>query len=338
MKAVFLEGAKKFSVIDRPEPTRGPDDVLIKITAAGICGSDVHAFEGHSTVVAYPLTPGHEMVGVVEEAPADAHVKPGDRVTVFPTMACGTCKACLDGRDNHCPSYDVKGLTVDGGVFAEKMVMPKHLVLKVPDAISDEVAPVIEPSAVAVHVNKRAGTKPGDAVAVIGSGVIGTVIAMAARAYGAEKIVMIDTLEARRPFLKSVGFDNFVVAGPNTVEEARALVGPVDIVIDTVCFDGTIDNGLDMLAPGGKLVLVASPHGDQKISFSYPKFYKPELSFIGTRNYVQADWHETLQMLAEGRFDPSPLVTGIWPLVDFVTAYGELRAHPEKHLKVLVRP
>lgn len=338
MKAVYLEGPQKYSVIDRPDPVPGPDEVLIRIKAAGICGSDVHAFEGHSTVVKYPLTPGHEMFGFVESAPKGAHVKAGDRVTVFPTMGCGKCKACKEGRDNHCPDVNVKGLTRDGGVFAEYMVMPQHLVLKVPDEISAEVAPLIEPAAVGVHVNRRAGTKPGDKVVVIGSGVIGTVIAQVARAYGAEEIVLIDTMASRGPFLKSIGFDNFVLAGEGCVEKARELIGAADIVHDTVCFDGTIDNALDMLAPGGKLVLVASPHGNQKISFSYPKFYKPELSFIGTRNYRPDDWHETLRVLAAHKFDPSPMVTGVWPLVEFPAAYKDLRAHPEKHLKVLVEP
>jgi L-iditol 2-dehydrogenase/L-gulonate 5-dehydrogenase len=339
MKAVFLEKPGSLSVVERDSPSPGPGEALVRIVAAGICASDVGVIEGFNPIAVYPLTPGHECVGVVEAAPDDALVRPGDRVTVYPSVGCGTCPACLAGRYNHCPTFKVIGISRDGGIFAEHVVVPAAQLLPVPAALGELESALIEPTAVAVHVNRRAAAAAGCRVVVIGTGVIGTLVAQVARAYDASDVVVVDRMESRRAFLAGLGFDHFVKADDGPLgEKIRRHLDAADVVFDCVCANATIDAALDLLTPGGKLVMVASPHGEHRLELPFAKVYRRELSLIASRNYVPDDFREAMRLMAEERVKTGPLVTGVWPLGEFAAAYADLKTHPDRHLKVLLRP
>jgi len=339
MKAVFVQGPRELAVVEREAPSPGPGEAVVRIVAAGICASDVGVIEGFNPIAAYPLTPGHECVGVVETAPADAPLRPGDRVTVYPSVGCGTCPACRAGRYNHCPTFKVIGISRDGGIFAERVAVPVAQLLPVPAALEELEAALIEPTAVAVHVNRRAAAGPGGRVVVIGTGVIGTLVAQVARAYEASEVVVVDRLESRRAFLAGLGFDRFVAAddGP-LIDGLRRHLEAAEVVFDCVCANATIDAALDLMAPGGKLVMVASPHGEHRLELPFAKVYRRELSLIASRNYVPDDFREAMRLMTEGRVKAGPLITGVWPLAEFDAAYADLKAHPDRHLKVLLRP
>ncbi|MDX9862868.1 MAG: alcohol dehydrogenase catalytic domain-containing protein [Rhodospirillales bacterium] len=339
MKAVFVQGPGDLAVVDRDSPSPGAGEAVVRIVAAGICASDVGVFEGFNPIAVYPLTPGHECIGVVETAPEGAAVRPGDRVTVYPSVGCGTCPACLAGRYNHCPTFKVIGISRDGGIFAERVAIPVAQLLPVPDGLGELESALIEPTAVAVHVNRRAAAVLGSRVVVIGTGVIGTLVAQVARAYEASRVVVVDRMESRRSFLADLGFDHFVRADEGPLADGlRAHLEAADVVFDCVCANGTVDAALDLLAPGGKLVMVASPHGEHHLDLPFAKVYRRELSLIASRNYVPDDFREAMRLLAEGAVKTEPLVTGVWPLAEFGAAYADLKAHPDRHLKVLLKP
>jgi 2-desacetyl-2-hydroxyethyl bacteriochlorophyllide A dehydrogenase len=212
----------------------------------------------------------------------------------------------------------------------------------VPESLAGERGVLVEPAAVAVHVNRRGGTRPGERVLIIGAGVVGTLVAQVARAYGAKDVVLVDRLESRRATLARLGFDKFLPADGNGLPLAERVLdlagGPVDVVCDSVCTDATLETGADALAPGGRLVLIAVPHGDAPLRVTYAKVYRRELSLIASRNYVPDDFREAIRVLEVGAIDTEAMVTGRYPLAEFAAAYADLTGHPERHLKVVLRP
>lgn len=335
----MLEGPRRPRVIDRAPPVAGAGEALVRVVAAGICASDVAAVEGRNPIAVYPMTLGHECVGVVEAAPPGAAVAPGDWVTVYPSVGCGACPACRAGRINHCPTFTVLGLSRDGGVFAERLALDPAQLLPIPDRLRHPGGVLVEPAAVGVHVNRRGGTGPGDRVLIVGAGVVGTMTAQVARACGAAEVILVDRYESRRAVLDRLGFDKLLIADDAPLaERVLALGGPVDVAYDTVCGDATVAAGIAALAPGGRLVLVAVPHGTAPLKVPFAEVYRRELSLIAARNYVPDDFREAMRLIVDGAVDVAPMVTGSFPLAEFAAAYADLTGHPERHLKVLLRP
>jgi len=339
MKAIVLEAPGRFECVDRPEPFARDGEALVRIVAAGICASDVAVIQGYNPIAVYPLTLGHESIGVVETAPEGVAVAPGDWVTVFPSVGCGACPACAAGRINHCPTYKVIGISREGGLFAERVAVPASLLIGVPPSLRGERGALVEPTAVAVHVNRRGGTREGARILIVGAGVVGTLVAQVARACGARDVVLVDRLAARRDTLAALGFEEFVLAdGAPLAARVLEQGGPVDIVYDTVCANATIGLAADALSPGGRLVLVAVPHGTAPLELPYAPIYRRELSLVASRNYVPDDFREAIRLLEAGAIDPDAMITGRFPLAEFEAAYADLTRHPERHLKVLLHP
>ena len=339
MKAVVLEAPGRFACIDRPEPVACPGEALVRIHRAGICASDLATIRGDNPIAVYPLTLGHESIGVVESAPAGASVAPGDWVTVYPSIGCGRCPACRAGRINHCPTFTVPGISRAGGLFSERVTVGLDQLLPLPPALHGERGALVEPTAVAVHVNRRGATRSGERVLIVGAGVIGILTAQVARAYGAGEILLIDRLASRRAVLAQLGFERFLVADGAPLEErVLATAGPVDVVFDTVCNEATLALGAAVLSPGSRLVLVAVPHGAEPVGMPFAQVYRRELALISSRNYVPDDFREAIRLLEAGAVATGPMVTATYRLSDFAAAHAELTTHPERHLKVLLRP
>ena len=337
MQAVYLDGPGNLAVIDRPKPSPGPGEVLLDVVMAGICASDLSVVKGLNPVAAYPLTPGHECVGVVAAAGKGAGFRTGDWAVMFPSIGCGTCKACVAGRVNHCPTYQVFGINRDSGCFAEQLVLPEGQLIAVPESLRNPMAALVEPSAVGVHVNRRAGTTAGEAVLVIGAGVIGMLTAMVARAMGASRVALVDRFASRGELAQRCGFSEFQLAGPASIETLRE-AGAFDVVFDCVGLPATMADGIAALAPGGRLVLVATPKKGWRIDVDYAAAYRPELSLILCRNYVKADFAEAIRLIDAGAMDPRPIVTATYKLAEFPAALAALTDTPEQHVKVLVEP
>jgi 2-desacetyl-2-hydroxyethyl bacteriochlorophyllide A dehydrogenase len=287
----------------------------------------------------YPITPGHEFIGTIESAPRTSGFGNGDWVTIYPTQGCGSCAACGAGRPNMCRNFSVQGVHRDGGSFAELMVVPSSQLIAVPPTLRNECGALIEPVAVAVHANRRAGMAVGDTrrMAVIGAGVVGSLIAQVARASGADEIILADRLASRRQLCSDLGFAQFVHAVDGRLAEGLvATGGPLDLVFDNVCNRETIGAAMEALNPGGTLVLLGFPHGNDDIPLSYSLAYRREVSLLLSRNYDREDFTDALALLLEGKINAQRMVTGTWPLADFSVAYDALRQASGRHVKVMI--
>jgi len=340
MKALLLRAPNDFAVVERPDPEPQADEALVRIRWTGICATDVATIEGHSTVAAYPLTPGHEFVGTIDSAPAGCGFGRDDWVTIYPTQGCGSCGACLAGTPNFCRRFRVFGIHRDGGSFAELMSVPVRHLIAVPPQLCNATGALIEPVAVAVHANRRAGVTSAvrRRIAVIGAGVVGVLVAQVARAHGAEGIVLVDRMPSRRRLCAELGFESFVPVGQGDFAADLAAAGPFDLVFDNACTRETIGAAVEALDPGGTLVLLGFPHGGEDLPLAYAKAYKWELSVLLSRNYAPADFADAIALLQRGRIDAERMVTGVWPLDEFDRAYASLRQQPDRHVKVMLQP
>jgi len=339
MKALFLEAPETLSLIDRPLPATPPGLLTVETIMAGICASDQSLISGRNAMGRLPLVPGHECVGIVRDAPEAAGVSAGDWVVLFPSIGCGTCPACRDGRVNHCADLKVIGINYDGGCFAEGFQTHPDQIIALPASLHGPHAALVEPVAVGVHVTRRAAPVSGRSVLVIGTGVIGFLTALVARAQGAERIVLVDRLEARRAMAERLGFDTFLSADAMDTDPLfKVHGGAFDIVFDTVCVKETIAPGLAALRGGGRYVLVATPKSGTSIVADFPTAYRRELSLITSRNYVKDDFTEAIRLLDSGAFDPTPLVTKTVALSDFQSGLDALRQSPQDHIKIFVDP
>ncbi|MGE0316026.1 MAG: zinc-binding dehydrogenase [Lautropia sp.] len=341
MKALLLKSPREFAVVERPDPVCGPDDALVRVHRSGICATDVATIEGHSTVAVYPITPGHEFAGRIESAPAGSGFASGDWVTIYPTRGCGGCAPCRAGRPNHCREFKVLGVHRDGGSFAERIAVPVDQLIRLPPSLQNELGALVEPLAVGVHANRRAGVRedPARRIAVIGAGTVGAMVAQVARAWGAADIVVADRLPARESLMRSLGFERFLLTGDGELgAPLQAFGGPLQLVFDNVCSRQTLAGALQALEPGGTLVLLGFPHDDGEVPLRYSLAYQREVSVLWSRNYVRDDFTDAIDLLERGSVDGRRMITGTWPLTGFDAAYAELRADPARHVKVMIAP
>ena len=339
MLAMMLDKPESYRVIDLPMPEAGDGQVLVRVTRAGICASDLATIHGVSPIASYPLIPGHECAAEVVEAPDGCGYAAGDKVTVFPSVGCGACPACDDGRTNQCPTFKVQGIGLPGGCFAEFMTTHVSQLVRLPDTVYDRFGPLVEPLAVGMHVNRRGFTAKDEVVLVFGTGTIGLASALIARALGAARVLLVDRFESRRAVAERFGFSDFTTHGGEAlVSWVREQVGAVDLVLDNVTIDQTVDVSTKILRPGGRSVLVGLPHGDHSLILPHTESYRKELSFIVSRNYVKDDFIKTVEFLEAEAFDPSPMVTAIFPLAKVDDALKALHTTPEQHIKVLLEP
>ena len=340
MRAVYLSAPQTIQLIDRPALQPKAGEVVVRIVAAGICATDLSLIEGDNSIGIFPMIPGHECVGRVELVGPGVALEPGTWVTVYPSLGCGQCCACQEGRINHCPTFLVQGIDCGAGSFAEQMLVQAQQVLRVPEPLQHAGGALIEPVAVAVHVNRRGQTGPGSRVAVIGAGVIGLLTAQVARAQGAARVALLDRWEQRRAVCASLGFEEFLC---RTEDAALASLAAdwgadFDVAFDTVCSTATIQAGLSLLSPGGTLVLVATPRAGTAFAVDFPLLYRRELSLVVSRNYRPQDFLDAMVLIERSQVVLDPLITGHFPLEAFGQAVEALRRCPEQHLKILIHP
>jgi 2-desacetyl-2-hydroxyethyl bacteriochlorophyllide A dehydrogenase len=338
MKAIYLTGPNTFSLQDKEDPVRKKGDVEIKVLMAGICGSDLQLLRGRVPFAKYPMVPGHEYMGEVVRAPGESKFREGDRVTVFPGIGCGKCPACREGRVVHCADFRIHGSTLPEGCFCERVVVSPQRIFRLPKQMGDEAGAMVEPTAVAVHVNKRAGLRHGMKVVVIGGGVIGLLIAQVARVLGASKVVVSEPLPERRDIARGLGFR--LICDPrqeDLLSFVRDRVGLVDAVFDVVSTPQTLQAGQTMLRPDGKLILVGLPH-EEGLGVPYWPIFVKELQVIGSRTYFMSDFPVAIRLLSSGKVRVKPLISQILPLEKFAEAVDYLEKEPGKYIKILIRP
>jgi 2-desacetyl-2-hydroxyethyl bacteriochlorophyllide A dehydrogenase len=307
MRASSYGGARRFTTVDAPMPTPGADEALLRVLRVGICGTDLHIFQGDlDHRIAKGGVIGHETFAEVVEAPAAGGFKPGDRVVVDPVVSCTTCRACRMGAYYLCQKLKVRGVDVAGGM-QEYWAVPVSQLLHVPNTLTDEQAAVIEPLAVATHDVRRARVKRGDRVLVFGGGPIGALIALVCRGLGAD-VAVAEINPFRIGLLEEWGL---ATVGPdidvNRFVETFTGGDGVDVAFEVTGNAKAVRAVTDVVRVWGTVCVVAI-HAEPMAVNLY-RMFERELNMVGARLYARQDWEEAIQLAASGAVPLGPLVT-----------------------------
>lgn len=285
-----------------------PGESLVRIKRIGICGTDLHAYKGNQPFFSYPRILGHELSGIVEQIEGEAKgISVGDQVAFIPYLECGECIACMNGKTNCCTKMRVLGVHTDGGM-REFIAVPTDHLITVNQLTLDQAA-VLEPLSIGAHAVRRADPQSGEKVLVIGAGPIGLGVMAFAKQRGAVVIAM-DMNDQRLQFCREwIGVDYIVNASDNPKEQLEAIT---DGDYPTIVWDATgnrhsMTGAFQWAAHGGKLVYVGLVSAD--ITFNDPEFHKKELTLMGSRNAIKADFEVVIEALSSGKMDMNAYIT-----------------------------
>lgn len=309
MKTIVLDQPGHFRLTDTAEPGGpAPGEALVRVRRIGICGTDLKAYEGKMPFIEYPRILGHELgAEIVDIGANDRGLKAGDLVSIEPYLNCGTCIACRRGKTNCCTSLRVLGVHTDGGM-REFITVPAHKLHKSERLTIDQLA-LIETLVIGAHAVRRAQPEPGEFLLVIGAGPIGLTVIEAAKASGAEIIVM-DINPDRLSFAqRQIGVEDAVNAADNPVEH---LLDITSGDMPTQVYDATgslqsMNRSFDYLAAGGKLVFVGLVKDD--VTFSDPEFHRREMTVMSSRNGTADDFRWVIDKVESGAIDTRPWIT-----------------------------
>ena len=334
MNAAVLQSPRSLTVGSSPRPEVGPTDALVRVTMAGLCGTDYRIWSGDRPV-RYPLILGHEFVGRVEAVgPGATNLKVGERVVAEPNYSCGSCPLCLEGNRNLCPQRTALGIDVDGG-FAELVRLPARCCWPVPDSVPDDEAVLAEPLAVVVRAVNRGMPRRGESAAVVGAGTLGLLALQVLRA--AETRVLVVSRSPRRfEFARELGAAQVHGLADGPLEEvSRRFSGRegVDLVVETAGTAEAINHALALVRPGGRVVLTGLPHEPSTLSF-FP-IVRHEITILGSMIY-QDEFPQALRLLQNGQVRTRSLLTHRFDLRAIDAAFA---AHREpSSIKVAVVP
>jgi threonine dehydrogenase-like Zn-dependent dehydrogenase len=314
VRALVIDRAGTISLRDRPKPN-ACGECVIRVTAAGICGTDLELLRGYA---GFEGIPGHEFVGVVEDAPADERGWIGRRVVGEITVGCGQCAACRTAGRGHCDARTVLGIRGRDGAFAEYLSLPASNLHALPESLQDHVAVFVEPAAAACRVVEQVRIDSDTRAAVVGAGRLGLLIAQVLRHHGAQLIV-VGRSERGRSIAASLGFDTAAGATP-------ALARAFDVAIDATGNPEGFAAASRLVRPRGTLVVKSTFHGETPVSLS--TLVVDEITVVGSRC---GPFRRAIELLDAGAIDVTPLLDGVYPLEQFVPAF-ELA---ERGLKVI---
>jgi 2-desacetyl-2-hydroxyethyl bacteriochlorophyllide A dehydrogenase len=333
VQRALLTQLERIVIEEVPTPRPGEGEVRVEVDACGVCGSDLHMYRGEHPILRPPLVMGHEFVGrVVERGPGATSLNLGQRVVGIAGRGCGACEACQAGRFNWCPSLQVIGGHVAGGL-AEAVVLPEEQLFPIPDSIGDEEAALIEVAAVAVHSAARAGSVEGRSCLVLGSGPVGLVLLKVLRALGVSQLVATDVSHVRLELAEACGAD---LARPPQAETEIAAAAPngFEVAFDCAGNEPSLAQALRLTRRGGTVVLTAI-FPDQ-CTLSMTAIQRGERSLVGVQMYGRADFERVAELIQAGRLDLSGIVTHRLPLARVAQAFELLAGREPAAGKVLV--
>jgi 2-desacetyl-2-hydroxyethyl bacteriochlorophyllide A dehydrogenase len=316
-------------------PVPGPREALVRVLAAGVCGSDLHAARGRHPFVSLPYRPGHEVVGVIESTGSAVTGRTrGQRVIVAPYLPCWTCKMCASGRENLCENLRFFGCGDPQGGMADAFTLAADRLYPVLDDLDDHSAAIIEPLSTPVHAVRLAGEVTSRSVAVLGAGTIGLFTVAVLRAHGAGKIVSTDPNPRKRERAAALGADATIDARtPDVAGQVRkALGGSADIVFDCVAVQSSMDQAIAIADKGGTVVVVGVPA--REVTVPLPIVQDHQVRIQGSATYLPEDYRESIDLLSQGAVKTADFVTATRPLAQVAEAF-EL-ASSGNHVKVLV--
>ncbi|HEY1997175.1 zinc-binding alcohol dehydrogenase family protein [Paraburkholderia sp.] len=322
MLTVICETPGTLRAHERSRPVPEKNEVLLRVKRVGVCGTDLHIFTGNQPYLAYPRVMGHELSGIVEEAPADSGLAAGDPVYVMPYLSCGKCIACRRGKTNCCMNIQVLGVHRDGA-FTEYLSVPAQFVHKAEGITLDQAA-MVEFLAIGAHAVRRGDVKEGERVLVVGAGPIGMAALTFSKLRGAN-VTVLDTRADRLDFcVKQLGVDAAVQIGENDKAQLSALTDGdfFDVVFDATGNPKAMERGFEFIAHGGKYVLVSIV--PNTISFADPEFHKREATLLGSRNATAEDFDTVVKAMRAGLIPDRALNTHRLALADVPERFASL--------------
>lgn len=343
MKAMLLSEYKKLDIVDLPKPEIGEDDILVQVKACGICGSDIHGWDGSSGRRVPPLVMGHEAAGVVAAVGANVrNFKEGDRITFDSTVSCGRCSACRKGSINLCENRQVLGVSCSefkrNGAFAEFVVVPQNISYHLPKNLAFEHAALIEAVSIAVHAANRTPVKLGDTAVVVGSGMIGLLVVQAIRLRGCARVIAVDLEDSKLAIAKSLGVDEIINAkNSDVVAEVKRLTGGkgADVSLEVVGATPTVRTAIESTRRGGAITLV----GNLAPSVELPlqAVVTRELSIYGSCA-SNGEYPECIEYLSRGDIKVQPLITATAKLEEGPKWFERLYKGEPGAMKVVLQP
>ena len=342
MKAYVLNNIKEYSIKNVNIPEIGDYDTLVKVKAAGICGSDIPRIYKSGTYH-YPLIPGHEFSGIVEMTGKNASDMRSKRVGVFPLIPCMKCAQRIDKKYEMCKNYNYLGSRTDGG-YAEYVKVPLWNLIELPDNVSFEQAAMLEPMAVSVHAARRAGLLKNDKsdrnlrIMIMGLGAIGMSLAMMLISEGYKYVYVCGNKELQKQtaFKLNVAHDFYV-----DINELAAMDKDFDVFFDCVGTNEVVDIALNSVRPSGTVVLVGNPASDMAVNRnSYWQILRKQLTLVGTWNSSfthenSDDWHYVLNKLKSGSIHPEQMISHRFSFDEMMSGFELMRDKSEPYIKVM---
>jgi len=343
MKAMLLTDYKKLELTDIEEPQLSADGVLVRVKACGICGSDIHGYDGSSGRRIPPLVMGHEAAGVVAAVGSSvAGIAEGDRVTFDSMVSCGKCFYCRRGQTNLCDDRRVLGVSCGEyrrhGAFAEFVVVPQHIVYQLPEQLSFQHAAMVEPVSVAVHATNLAPLQLGDTAVVVGTGMIGLLVVQTLKAAGCSRVLAVDLARDRLELACRLGADAGLHPDDGDVVEAiRSQTGGrgADVAIEAVGAAAPIRTAIEAVRKGGSVVLVGNLA--PQIELPLQAVVTREVTLYGSCASSN-DYPKCIELLAQGRIDVDPLISALAPLEEGPRWFDRLYAGESGLMKVMLEP
>lgn len=343
MKALLLSEYNRLEMVEVPMPRPGPDEVLVRVQACGICGSDVHGYDGGSGRRIPPIVMGHEAAGtVVADGSTGSDFPNGQRVTFDSTIYCGQCEYCRSGEVNLCNNRQVLGVSTPdfrrAGAFAEYVTVPKRLVYPFPDTLSFEYAAMVEPLAVAVHAVDLSNIREGDTALVVGAGTIGLLVLQAARLAGCSAVYVVDVDPSRLELASQLGATAVINAKTtDAVAEIKRLTSDtgVHVALEAVGSTATIKTAVESVRKGGTVTLIGNVVATAEIPLQ--AVVSRQLRLQGSAASA-GEYPRCIELLASGRVNVQPLISVVAPLQEGAEWFGRLHARENGLLKVILKP
>jgi L-iditol 2-dehydrogenase len=347
MQALQLTEYGKLQLVDLPAPSPAADEVLIQVAACGICGSDVHGFDGSTGRRIPPLVMGHEAAGIIAAVGNAVHTFAiGERVTFDSTISCGSCRFCKEGAINLCDRREVLGVSCGDyrrdGAFAEYVAVPARIVYRLPDSLSFADAAMIEAVSVALHAVGLTAPEKGSSALVVGAGMIGLLILQSLRVAGCANILVTDIDAGRLEMAKKLGANGVIQASPaSSSDEIAAQVreltsgSGVDHVLEAVGTAATVRTAVESARKGATVTLVGNlaPEVPLPLQIVVTRQLRLQGSCASAGEYPRA-----IELMAEKQVDVAPMLSAIAPLTEGASWFGRLHAREANLMKVVLTP
>lgn len=333
MKALVYTGPRTVEVRDIPKPQPNAGEILLKIRYCGVCGTDIGIFGGTHPRATAPLTLGHEFVGEVVDG--SDRFAAGQRVVAYPLLSCGTCHACRTGQPHVCDSLRLLGIDMEGGM-AEYLAVPEDMLFAIPDDLSDQIAALVEPMAVAQRAVEQSGLRLSDRATILGAGPIGLLVALAARQAGAAKIIVSDIDPFRLSLAASFGFTTVDLRNQDLTEKILAETNGdgADVVFECAGAEAAARDMTRITRSGGTICLASLHKAPSPVALLDIAF--KELRLIGSRVYTKEQFQRSIELASTLADDLEQLITRTLPLSAASSAFGHVSDLHKNDVKVLI--